>query len=319
MSDLDNAFGAMGFFLELSACKRTIHANMRHKACNKTLRNISRIFILAALPLTICALPSCHSSKGSTAQEVSSRPASKLEGKKHKPDTPAASSKMGKALVSEARKWIGTPYVYGGHSRKGTDCSGFLMEVFRECAGISLPRSSRDQQAYCHPIDREYLAVGDLIFFSSRRSGGRVSHVGMYIGNGRMIHASSSRGVVEDNLSSQYFVTYYHGAGRVPQLAKANPVPTKETQTRTNPSSEAAGGNSSAARTPEKQRTNSQPKPECDKGSKVQQPGTQTSEHKPTQTMPAQNVRPQTAHQDTTATTCPETIVRNAFSKTKKK
>ena len=147
----------------------------------------------------------------------------------------------------------------------------------------------------------------------------RPSIVGMYIGNGRMIHASSSRGVVEDNLYSQYFVTYYHGAGRVPQLAKANPVPTKETQTRTNPSSEAAGGNSSAARTPEKQRTNSQPKPECDKGSKVQQPGTQTSEHKPTQTMPAQNVRPQTAHQDTTATTCPETIVRNAFSKTKKK
>ena len=143
MSDLDNAFGAMGFFLELSACKRTIHANMRHKACNKTLRNISRIFILAALPLTICALPSCHSSKGSTAQEVSSRPASKPEGKKHKPDTPAASSKMGKALVSEARKWIGTPYVYGGPFRHCSKASGIPPFLFHAIIADFLPRNKR--------------------------------------------------------------------------------------------------------------------------------------------------------------------------------
>ncbi len=274
----------------------------------------------------MCALPSCHSSKGSTAQEVNSRPASKPEGKKHKPDTPAATSRMGKALVSEARKWIGTPYVYGGHSRKGTDCSGFLMEVFRECAGISLPRSSRDQQAYCHPIDREYLAVGDLVFFSSRRSGGRVSHVGMYIGEGRMIHASSSRGVVEDNLASQYFVTYYQGAGRVPQLAEANPVPAKEESRRgTNPSSEATSDNESPARISDRQRSNSRSESGRDRNSRsnnteqVRQPEIHAPESERPQTAPAQDVRRQAVPQDTTAASRPETVVRNAFSKTKKK
>lgn len=298
---------------------------MQLSTCIKYKYIFVRTLILAILPLVMCTFPSCHSSKGSTAQEVNSRPASKPEGKRHKPDTPAATSKMGKALVSEARKWIGTPYVYGGHSRKGTDCSGFLMEVFRECAGISLPRSSREQQAYCHPIDREYLAVGDLVFFSSKRSGGRVSHVGMYIGDGRMIHASSSRGVVEDNLASQYFVTYYQGAGRVPQLANANPIPTKSTQSGTNPSSDVGNNNSSATQASERQRADSRSETERTHTLKpnntrpAQQPDAQTSGRVRAQTTPTQAVKQQAAPQDTTATTRPEIVVRDAFSKTKKK
>lgn len=298
---------------------------MQLSTCIKYKYIFVRTLILAILPLTMCSFPSCHSSKGSTAQEVNTRPASKPEGKRHKPDTPAATSKMGKALVSEARKWLGTPYVYGGHSRKGTDCSGFLMEVFRECAGISLPRSSREQQAYCHPIDREYLAVGDLVFFSSKRSGGRVSHVGMYIGDGRMIHASSSRGVVEDDLASQYFVTYYQGAGRVPQLANANPIPTKSTQSGTNPSSDVGNNNSSATQAPERQRADSRSETERARTPKpnntrpTQQPDAQTSGRVRAQTNPTQAVRQQAAPQDTTATTRPEIVVRDAFSKTKKK
>lgn len=300
---------------------------MHQPACIKYKYNIARILLLTALPLIMCAFPSCHSSKGSTAQEVNSRPTSKPDGKKHKPDTPAATSRMGKALVSEARKWLGTPYVYGGHSRKGTDCSGFLMEVFRECAGISLPRSSRDQHAYCHPIDREYLAVGDLVFFSSRRSGGRVSHVGMYIGEGRMIHASSSRGVVEDDLTSQYFVTYYQGAGRIPQLAEANPVSTKnEPRKRTNPSpSEATNDNESATCNSNQRHDNSRSESKRDRNSRpnnteqVQHPDIYTPESPRPQTAPAQVVRQQAAPQDTTSASRPETVVRNAFSKTKKK
>ena len=292
---------------------------MRQSACIK--HKIVRILIIAALSLTMCALPACHSSKGSTAQEVGSRPTSKPNGKKHKPDTPAATSRMGKALVSEARKWIGTPYVYGGHSRKGADCSGFLMEVVRECAGISLPRSSRDQQAYCHPIDREYLAVGDLVFFSSRRSGGRVSHVGMYIGEGRMIHASSSRGVVEDDLASQYFITYYKGAGRVPQLAGANPIPEKESQSQTVQPSEDIEEKSPASQPSVTQRVNNRPEhgQRAQSGAtRAQHPEPQAPERIHTPMAPVQNVRQQAAPQDTTTTTRPETIVRNAFSKAKK-
>lgn len=263
---------------------------MQLLTCIKYKYIVVRILILAVMSPMMCTLPSCHSSKGSTAQEVNTRPASKPEGKRHKPDTPAATSKMGRALVSEARKWLGTPYVYGGHSRKGTDCSGFLMEIFRECAGIDLPRSSRDQQTYCHPIDREYLAVGDLVFFSSKRSGGRVSHVGMYIGDGRMIHASSSRGVVEDDLSLQYYITHYQGAGRVPQLATAYPLPSKTAQT---------------AESPQPPETT-----HPSKNTTATKSAKQKSENLP-RLLP-------TITPDTTQTRQPESIVRDAFSKTKK-
>ncbi len=257
------------------------------------------MLFLAALPLAVCALPSCHSSKGSTAQQVETRPQTKPEDKKHKPDTPAATSKMGKALVAAARKWIGTPYVYGGHSRKGTDCSGFLMEIFRECAGIDLPRSSSDQQAYCHPIEREDLAVGDLVFFSSKRSGSRVSHVGMYIGNGRMIHASSSRGVVEDDLSLQYYVTHFRGAGRVPLLATANRLPEKAAQT------------AAPAQSPNPAQATETPKPGSNNS------GTRASAPKPETTARSQTaITPDTVQ---TQTPPPGSIVRDAFSKTKKK
>ena len=274
-----------------------MHDSMRQTNCNKKLRDIPQMLLFAALSLAVCALPSCHSSKGSTAQQVETRPQTRPEDKKHKPDTPAATSKMGKALVAAARKWIGTPYAYGGHSRKGTDCSGFLMEVFRECAGIDLPRSSRDQQAYCHPIDREDLAIGDLVFFSSKRSGSRVSHVGMYIGNGRMIHASSSRGVVEDDLSLQYYVTHFRGAGRVPLLAAASPLPEKAAQT-TEPAQTAKPVQASAPTQSGKDGT-----------------GTRASAPKPEATSRVQTaITPDTAQ----AQTRPGSIVRDAFSKTKK-
>jgi hypothetical protein len=74
-------------------------------------------------------------------------------------------------------------------------------------------------------VDKDNISIGDIIFFTSNNSGGKIAHVGMYVGDGRMIHASSSRGVVEDNLNLNYYVTHFQSIGRVPELAKANPVP----------------------------------------------------------------------------------------------
>lgn len=248
-----------------------------------SLRRSKYIFAIVLLSAAIFVMPSCHSSKGSTAQRVNNQTNEQPSKKPQKPDTPAASSKVARQLVETARRWIGTPYVYGGHSRKGTDCSGFLMEIFSECVGVKLPRSAREQKEYCHPIDREYLAVGDLVFFSSKRSGGRISHVGMYIGNGRMIHASSSRGVVEDDLSMQYFVTHYRGAGRIPVLASVHPLQT----------------NRAEEKTPEQRKPENKP----------------TKAAAPT---PATEVTTSATVPDTTTAQRPESIVRNAFSKTKK-
>lgn len=124
------------------------------------------------------------------------------------------------ALINEATAWIGTPYVYAGHSKSGTDCSGLMMEVFRRSIGVRLPRNSRMQHDYCTEVKRNNVLPGDLLFFATGRDRGRVSHVGLYIGDNRMIHASSSRGVIVSSLSESYYIGRFHSAGRVARVAE---------------------------------------------------------------------------------------------------
>lgn len=118
-------------------------------------------------------------------------------------------------IEKEARRWLGTPYRYGGKDRSGTDCSGMVMSVFEIAAGIKLPRDSRAQREWCPKIEKSKLRKGDLVFFSSKTGGGNVSHVGIYIADGDFIHASTSRGVIISNLSDKYYDQHYHSAGRV--------------------------------------------------------------------------------------------------------
>lgn len=129
--------------------------------------------------------------------------------------TSSVDRSLGAALVKSARQWIGTPYVYGGRSKSGTDCSGMIMVIYDEVAGLSLPRNSAAQRDYCVSVSRRQLEPGDLVFFTTSKRGGKVNHVGMYVGNGRIIHASSSRGVIESSLDEKYYATHYHSSGRV--------------------------------------------------------------------------------------------------------
>ncbi len=122
-----------------------------------------------------------------------------------------------RALVDEAYSWIGTPYSYGGHSRRGTDCSGFVMEVYRRALGFTLPRTTSEQSEACTDIDRDDLRVGDLVFFRDR-SHGKIAHVGIYIGDGNFVHASSSRGVIESSLTEKYYRDHYRHGGRIKGL-----------------------------------------------------------------------------------------------------
>lgn len=136
-----------------------------------------------------------------------------------RPITPArvvpSTSRQVADLVAEARKWIGTPYRYGGHSRSGTDCSGMIMELFLKIYDIKLPRSSAMQHEYSRPLDFDDMQPGDLVFFATGSNKSRVSHVGLYIGDGRMIHASSSRGVMESALNEKYWIRTRHSSGRI--------------------------------------------------------------------------------------------------------
>lgn len=134
-------------------------------------------------------------------------------------------------LIAEARRWLGTPYRYGGQEiGVGTDCSGMIMEIFRTVLGIKLPRNSAAQQEYCIPVKKEKLETGDLVFFSSKTNGKNISHVGIFIDKGFFIHASSSRGVIVSHLDENYYLNHFHSCGRVPHLANAShngkPAPT---------------------------------------------------------------------------------------------
>lgn len=122
-------------------------------------------------------------------------------------------------LMAEADRWVGTPYGYGGAERgKKADCSGMVQGVYLNALGIKLPRSSAQQQSWCEPVKdwKKNVIPGDLVFFAPGR-GDRVSHVGIYIGDGKMVHASSSRGVMVSSLDEAYFVRSFHSAGRVGQ------------------------------------------------------------------------------------------------------
>ena len=121
-----------------------------------------------------------------------------------------------KELYNELKRWLGTPYVYAAHScGEGTDCSGMVMEVYLKVYDIKLHRNSAKMlEQNCRPIDVDDLREGDLVFFITNNEG-RVSHVGIYLKDHKFVHASSSRGVVVDDLRQNYYATHFHTAARV--------------------------------------------------------------------------------------------------------
>lgn len=115
-------------------------------------------------------------------------------------------------IVQTAEKYIRVPYRFGGESPKGFDCSGFVKYVY-EKHGKKLPRSADIQYKTGKKVDRSSLRPGDLVFFTTYAPG--PSHVGLYYGNGKFIHASSSRGVMISRLDEAYWKPRYLGARRI--------------------------------------------------------------------------------------------------------
>ncbi len=127
------------------------------------------------------------------------------------PADPAAAN----AVLMRAISLVGTPYQWGGNTPAGGfDCSGLVNYVYRDMLDLKLPRSSRELAAYQGPrIAPDRLAAADLVFFGSA---GAVSHVGIYVGEGRFVHAPSSGGTVRlDRLDGPYWRDHYSGAKRV--------------------------------------------------------------------------------------------------------
>ncbi len=127
----------------------------------------------------------------------------------------AAPKKARERIVDTALSYEGVPYLYGGINPNGFDCSGLVYRVFLQSVGVELPRTAREQFAFREPIDKGKLQPGDLLFFNTT---GPLAHVGIYMGEGKFIHAASdgpTRGVIESALSESYWAKAYAGAGRI--------------------------------------------------------------------------------------------------------
>jgi cell wall-associated NlpC family hydrolase len=116
-------------------------------------------------------------------------------------------------LLLEAVAYLGVPYVYGGTSRTGMDCSGFTSRVYRDGARIELPRSTTGQYQSGIAVEADSLLFGDLVFFNT--TGRSPSHVGIYLEDGLFAHASVSYGVTISSLQSTYYRNRFVGARRV--------------------------------------------------------------------------------------------------------
>lgn len=128
------------------------------------------------------------------------------------PDISQNSNILARRIIGISQEYVGIRYVFGGNTpSSGFDCSGYVKYVFAK-AGITLPRTADSQYYAGTHISTTDLRPGDLVFFSTYLPG--PSHVGIYIGDGKFMHASSSRGVTVDTLSRSYWVSTYIGAAR---------------------------------------------------------------------------------------------------------
>lgn len=131
-------------------------------------------------------------------------------------------------LVKVAKSFSGAPYRFGGDSVRGLDCSAFVRKMY-EIFEVQLPRCAREQYYAGPRVEKQDLIAGDLVFFKTKRFAKYPTHVGIYIGDGKFIHASSllRRGVKVDRLSDSYFTRTYTGAVRVKAPPEAEIPETK--------------------------------------------------------------------------------------------
>lgn len=147
-----------------------------------------------------------------TKQHTTSSAAKNIEEKYAHLLGVSAKNISNRKLYSFIDEWYGTPYKYGGKTKKGIDCSGFISILFKEVFGKEVIGSSTSMYHQCSTISKEKLREGDLVFFMIDSK--EVSHVGIYLRNNKFVHASTKAGVVINDLKEEYYRKYFWGGGQ---------------------------------------------------------------------------------------------------------
>ncbi len=176
------------------------------------MRRTSRLvfFCFAALVLT-----ACHSRKAAMKSSTGSyyKPSSSVAQKYADMMNVSKSDIQNGKLYSFINDWYGTPYQYGGMTKSGTDCSGFVFQLQQQVYGVTLPRSTGDQVNVIKRKYEEQLQEGDLVFWDY--DGKKFSHVGVYLQNGYVVHASTKKGVMIVKLHDPSMYKYFSRCGSI--------------------------------------------------------------------------------------------------------
>ncbi|MCB0832842.1 MAG: C40 family peptidase [Bacteroidetes bacterium] len=121
------------------------------------------------------------------------------------------------AILKEIESWMGTPYAFGKIEKgKGVDCSGFVVSVFKQALSMDLPRQTSELYSTGVQVQKSELKFGDLVFLEGTYKGSKgASHVGIFVGNDQMAHASTTAGVTISKLSEEYYVKHHLGCRRI--------------------------------------------------------------------------------------------------------
>ena len=168
------------------------------------------VVVMGLLSGCVSSRPSMHPApppETAPRTQPSPRAAASVE-----PAVPPRADRTVEQLRAATQDWIGVPYRFGGTSRRGIDCSAFVQTVYRDVFGLSLPRVTADQVRAGSGVARGTFQPGDLVFFRPSSKG---RHVGIYLGDGEFVHASTSEGVTVSQLNNGYWHDVYWTTRRV--------------------------------------------------------------------------------------------------------